>query len=235
MAILIPLMVVTATMTLSSDTQPVKVYIKNPKGTRYFGGAGLDGVYIQPTLSALRQAGIENVSVELDNTATKYFPDPIELGGTFIDAFQAGLILDSEDDGEWPVTVGMNAGKQFNLIGYSYGSLLAAQTANFYAKKGVKIDNLVLIASPIGSRFLADLVTNNNIKKVIILNLDKYGDQIYAGMPRLELIDSDVILKLKDDMAAGKGQGHFYFAHKVPDLNARLKWLADWLYSKGLR
>lgn len=221
---------VTATMTLSSDTQPVKVYIKTPKGTRYFGGAGLDGVYIQPTLNALRQAGIENVSVELDNTATKSF---LGAYGTFIDAFRAGLILNSEYDGEWPVTVGMNTGKQFNLIGYSYGSLLAAQTANFYAKKGVKIDHLVLIASPISSIFLADLVTNNNIKKVIILNLDKYGDQIYAGMPRLELIASTT--KLDDDMAAGKGQGHFYFAHKVPDLNARLKWLADWLYSKGLR
>jgi hypothetical protein len=226
---------VTATMTSSSDTRPVQVYvyIKNPKGTRYFGGAGLDGAYIQPTLSALRQAGIENVSVELDNTATRLFPSFAKLGGTFVDAFQAGLILDSEDDGEWPVTVGMNAGKQFNLIGYSYGSLLAAQTANFYAKKGVKIDHLVLIASPISSLFLADLVTNNNIKKVIILNLDKYGDQIYAGMPRLELIASTT--KLGDDMAGGKGQGHFYFAHKVPDLNARLKWLADWLYSKGLR
>jgi hypothetical protein len=227
--------VFTATMTLTSDTQPVKVHIKSPKGTRYFGGAGLDGVYIEPTLNALRQAGIENVSVELDNTATKYFPKKIEDGGTIIDAFRAGLTLASEDGGQWPVTVGMYKGKQFNLIGYSYGSLLAAQTANFYAKKGVKIDHLVLIGSPIESVFLADLITNNNIKNVIILNLDKYGDEIYAGMPRLELMNPYLIKKLGEDMMAGKGQGHFYFGHNVPDLSVRLKWLANWLYSKGLR
>lgn len=57
------------------------------------------------------------------------------------------------------------AQEQFNLIGNSYGSLLAAQTANFYAKQGYIVHNLVLIGSPIDADFLKNLRGKTHIKK----------------------------------------------------------------------
>ena len=223
----------TAAMTLRSDTKPVTVYVKSPKGTLYWGGAGLDGVYIQPTLEALRNAGIKNVSVGLTNTATKILPERLIRAGTLIDAVRAGLTIRYEDNSEWTISSGMSGGEQFNLIGYSYGSLLAAQTANFYAKNGIIVNNLVLIASPIDGNFLQSLRCIKNIKKVTILNIK--GDDIYAGISQIDLMKPLVIKKLGEDMGAYSGQGHFYFAHPVPDLPIRLKHLAEQIASTGVR
>jgi pimeloyl-ACP methyl ester carboxylesterase len=63
------------------------------------------------------------------------------------------------------------AAEQFNLVGYSYGSLIAAQTAHVYASNGHIIDHLVLIASPIDNDFLHELKCNKNIRRVIIIDL----------------------------------------------------------------
>lgn len=230
---LIPIVVATATMTLRSDTRPVTVYVKKPRGTLYWGGAGLDGAYIQPTLDALSNAGIKNISVGLTNTATRNVPKQIVLAGTLVDAIRAGLTIRFEDNSEWTINAGMSSGEQFNLIGYSYGSLLAAQAANFYAKTGVVINNLILIASPIDADFLTHLKNTQNIKKVTVLNIK--GDDIYAGITQLELINPSVLKKLGDDMLAYKGQGHFYFAHPVPDLPLRLKYLAEQIAATGVK
>ena len=223
---------ITAAMTLKSDIKPVQAYVKTPKGTLYWGGAGLNGFYINPTLNALRRAGISNVSVGLTNTATQ------DMGGhgMIVDAIRAGLAIRYEDNGDWLIKSGMSAtGGDFNMIGYSYGSLLAAQTANFYAKQGVKINNLVLIASPIDASFLDKLKSNKNIEKLLILDLTNRGDEIHAGMQQLELLNPYFLKKLGDDMAAGKGQGHFYCGHPVPDLPQRLEILANWLVKQGLK
>src|SRR5690606_14772314 len=45
----------------------------------------------------------------------------------------------------------LKEGEQFNLAGYSYGSVLQAQIALKLAKSGQVIDNLILIGSPISS------------------------------------------------------------------------------------
>jgi pimeloyl-ACP methyl ester carboxylesterase len=60
-------------------------------------------------------------------------------------------------------------GEQLNLAGYSYGSVLQAQVALRLADKGIKVDNLILIGSPISdkSELYHALVTNANISKVI--------------------------------------------------------------------
>ena len=133
---------------------------------------------------------------------------------------RAGLTIRYEDNREWTISSGMSNGEQFNLIGYSYGSLLAAQTANFYAKNGVTVNNLVLIASPIDGDFLKSLRNAKNINKVTVLNIK--GDDIYAGITQIELMNPLVVKKLGEDMQAFKGQGHFYYAHPVPDLPIRL-------------
>jgi Thioesterase domain len=226
----LPIVVVVAALTLKSDTKPVSVFVKKPRGTLYWGGAGLDGPYIKPQLKAFTDAGISHVSVGLTNSASNSLGDI----GTLVDAIRSGLVIRFEDDSEWTITKGMDTSSgQFNLIGYSYGSLLAAQTANFYAKNGHVVDHLVLIGSPIDAKFLAVLKSRKNIKKVIVIDLKSVGDPLYAGMTHLELLSAT--LQLGADMSANKGQGHFYYAHVVSDSKTRWKELAQRLYGEGLQ
>lgn len=213
------------------DAQKHPTEITAPHGTFYWGGAGLDGAYLEPQLAALRGAGIGVVNVGRLNTATHFFGATV---GTMIDAVRAGLIIRNEDYDDWIISGTAATGKgQFNLIGYSYGSLLAAQTANYYGHQGVKIDHLVLIASPISQAFLTRLQHHPKIGKVIVINLTDKGDPIYAGIAQGELIKA--ALTLDKQMRAGKGEGHFYYAHVVPESKRRWLELAQRLYRAGLR
>ncbi|MGQ5522932.1 alpha/beta hydrolase [Chitinimonas sp. PSY-7] len=226
-----PLIRIPSTLTPKSDTAPVKVYVKKPRGTLYWGGAGLDGAYVQPQLQAFRSAGIQHVWVGLTNSATRLLGT---TPGTLVDAARAGTLVRYQDDGDWTINGGMTEpAPQFNLVGYSYGSLLAAQTANFYSKKGHIVDHLVLVGSPIDAGFLAALKANKNIKKVVVINLLQHGDPIYAGMTQVELLSGAPTLGLQ--MNANKGEGHFYYAHTVADSPRRWAELAQRLAAEGLR
>lgn len=228
---LAPVVVATAALTLTSDTQPVAVYVKKPRGTLYWGGAGLDGPYIQPQLQAFGAAGLKHVYVGLTNTATKHLPG---FTGTLVDALRSGVSIRYEDDSQWTIANSMSEpAQQFNLIGYSYGSLLAAQTANFYAKQGHVVDHLVLIGSPIDAAFLAKLRSAKNIRKVVVIDLRHVGDPIYAGITQAQLVAA--ASKLGSTMSAGRGEGHFYYAHVVEDSPRRWKELAQRLIAEGLR
>ena len=228
--LLVPVTVALATLTLKSDTKPVTVYGKKPRGTLYWGGAGLDGAYVSPQVQAFVAVGINHVSVGLNNTATK----SIGEAGMFIDALRAGLTIRYEDAGEWTITKGMdNPSEQFNLIGYSYGSLLAAQTANFYAKQGHVVDHLVLVGCPIDSDFLSTLRARKNIKRVVVVDLKDKGDPIYAGITQWELTKASTTLA--EQMRAQRGDGHFYYAHVVADSHTRWAALAKHLHAQGLR
>jgi Alpha/beta hydrolase len=230
-AVIAPVVVAVATLTLKSDTKPLTVYVKKPRGTLYWGGAGLDGPYIQPQLQALASAGIRFVSVGLSNTASKSLPKP---AGTLVDAIRSGLVIRYEDNDEWTIATGMNdPSEQFNLVGYSYGSLLAAQTANFYAKQGHVVDHLVLIGSPIDADFLATLRARKSIRKVVVIDLKQAGDELFAGMTQAQLLAA--VPQLGRDMAAQKGEGHFYYANVVADSPRRWRELAQRLYAEGLR
>ncbi|MCF6338211.1 MAG: alpha/beta fold hydrolase [Gammaproteobacteria bacterium] len=124
-----------------------------------------------------------------------------------------------------------NSHTQFNLIGYSYGSLIAAQLAIKYATKGSKIDYLVLIGSPISREFLTRLHNVANIQKIIVMDLDRQGDPIYAGISKLELAAN--LLNIYDQMQ--NATGHFYYAKEGSIGNKRRKLLADHLHQAGLR
>jgi pimeloyl-ACP methyl ester carboxylesterase len=84
--------------------------------------------------------------------------------------------------------------EQTNYIGYSYGSLLAAHTALYWANQGRVIDNVALIGSPIDGAFLTALRSHANIRNVLIYDLTLYGDPIRAGMSLLELTASAPLL-----------------------------------------
>ncbi|WP_293935433.1 hypothetical protein [Iodobacter sp.] len=227
---LVPVIIITATLTLKSDTAPVKVKVNKPRGTLYWGGAGLDGDYVKPQIAAFIKAGITHCFVGKANSAS------VELGkaGTLVDALRAGInIRYADDTGEWTLSGMDKPAEQFNLIGYSYGSLLAAQTANYYANNGNVIDHLVLIASPIDLDFLNSLKSNKNIKKVIVIDLKQYGDPIYAGISQFDLIS--IAKTLGEQMGRGNGEGHFYYAHVVADSPQRWESLAKRIYSEGVR
>jgi pimeloyl-ACP methyl ester carboxylesterase len=226
---LAPIITVVAALTLKSDTAPVKVKVNRPRGTVYWGGAGLDGPYLAPQIAAFASAGIAHCYAGKTNTATRTIGAP----GMFIDAMRAGVAIRYQDSGEWTLA-GMDLpADQFNLVGYSYGSLLAAQTANSYARSGHIVNHLVLIGSPIDSNFLAVLKGNALIKKVIVIDLKQYGDPIYAGIPQLEL--AQAATTLGEQMLRNKGEGHFYYAHVIADSARRWKELAGRLYAEGLR
>ncbi|SOZ33778.1 conserved hypothetical protein [Cupriavidus taiwanensis] len=229
-----PVTTVNVQLTPIEDRNPVKIYLLRPRGTLYWGGAGLDGPYVQPQLGAFRKAGMAYCFAGLTNSATADIPEALKPAGTILDAIRSGMSIRYRDDGEWTITSGMAAeAPQFNLIGYSYGSLLAAQTAWSYARAGHVIDHLVLIGSPIDKDFLTDLQQHKSIRKVVIVDLTRFGDPIYAGMPWADLVGCAPLLARQ--MVAGRGEGHFYYAHVVGDSQQRWATLAQRLASEGLR
>lgn len=228
--LLVPAAMAAATLTLKRDTQAATVYVRKPRGTLYWGGAGLDGPYVQPQLAAFREAGIAHVNAGLTNTATRLLGPK----GSLIDAARAGTLIRYRDDSEWVITSGMtDAGPQFNLIGYSYGSLLAAQTAHWYARQAHVVDHVVLIASPIDADFLNELLKHKCIRKVIVVDLTEFGDPIHAGISQFELMKAAPELQAQKDRK--QGEGHFYYAHLVRESNLRWATLSKRLFIEGLR
>lgn len=220
--------VVTAALTLKSDSGPVKIQINKPRGSVYWGGAGLNGPYINDQVKAFQDAGIQHIWVGKRSN------------GDIFDALRSGTDLryeGSSEDGDWLIA-GMEKvqSEQFNLIGYSYGSLMAAQTANVYANHGHIIDHLVLIASPVSSGFLDDLRANKNIKKVIVIDLKQYNDEIYAGMPQWRLSLALFTLKKQDEESGStRGIGHFYYRPNSEEGRQRRRQLAAYLKQQGLK
>lgn len=221
--------VTTAILTLKSDTTPVKIKVNKPRGTVYWGGAGLDGPYIADQLSALQEAGLKYV---YGGTRTYSMP---------VDAIRSGFSVryrGSPVDEDWAIK-GMedNPSTQFNMIGYSYGSLLAAQTAHFYAHNGHIVDNVVLVGSPIDEDFLRDLKKQKNIKNVVLRDLKEFGDPLFAGMSQLRLVVSGITLarQMQKTQQTGEGFGHFYYASATEGGARRRRDLARFIYRQGLR
>jgi pimeloyl-ACP methyl ester carboxylesterase len=201
-----------------------------PHGTVFWGGSGLDGDYVERLRQALVAAGIRHVSTGQVDSASWNFGS----AGMFVDALRAGTSLRSEDDGDWRMAEPPSAPQgQFNLIGYSYGSLLAAQTANHYAKRGFVVDHLVLVGSPIDAGFLATLRARPQIRRVIVVDLTDKGDPIYAGIAQKQLSQAAPLLARQ--MLAARGEGHFYYAHSGPEAPERWAALARELVAQGLR
>jgi RHS repeat-associated protein len=207
---------------------------KRLSGTYFFGGAGMDGGYIPSMLKAMKNVGISEPRA-ID--PSKY------SGGTLMDAtlgvgllrhdLSATLKRDYEVTGTYKSLLeNQGSGRgQLNLVGYSYGSEVAAQEASVLTRNGVQIDHLVLIGSPISNSFLASLQNNPLIRDVIVLNLSAKGDPLYAGIPYWEIALSAP--KLVYQMT--QGSGHFYYAPSNAQGDANRNQLAKDLYDKGLR
>lgn len=203
------------------------------QGTYFFGGAGMAGDYLAHMLQALTATGIGNCALG-NRHRWEIAADWGEAPRRIVDAAIGVELLRR---GEAPgVPMGIEdygtSGVQFNLIGYSYGSLVAAQVAIKYARRhaGV-VDHLVLIGCPISASFLTELRGDWRIRSLIVIDLVRYGDPIYAGMTYGELL-----LAVPTLMAQlGAGTGHFFYGEEGEAGNARRRVLANYLYHRGLR
>ncbi|HGP0211170.1 TPA: hypothetical protein ACLEX3_002242 [Pseudomonas aeruginosa] len=120
---------------------------------------------------------------------------------------------------------------QFNLIGYSWGAVIAARSAMFHARNGVRVDHLALIGAPI-NRSLVEAVRNHpKIGKVLIIDLKDKGDPIYAGMTDQEIVEAAATL----GQQMLKGEGHFYYSGSDAEGQKRHRELARRLYGEGIR
>lgn len=120
---------------------------------------------------------------------------------------------------------------QFNIVGYSWGAVIAARSAIYHARAGIKIDHLVLIGAPI-NKSLRDAVSSHpNIGSTTIIDLKDKGDPIYAGISDEELMKASV--ELGKQML--NGGGHFYYSGDNAEGKARRRELAKLLYAKGMR
>lgn len=120
---------------------------------------------------------------------------------------------------------------QLNLIGYSWGAVIAARTALFHARQGVQVDNLVLIGAPINKSLREAASSHPKIIKTHVIDLSAEGDPIYAGMGDKEIVDSAALL----GQQMLNGSGHFYYSADSEIGRQRRRELAKTLYARGLR
>ncbi|PAU60835.1 hypothetical protein BZL42_09690 [Pseudomonas indica] len=216
----------------------------NDSLTVYLGGAGMAGSYIDDQVNNLMRAGIKN-SVA-GRLSEGMFVDAIDGVGRFRERVKTikglGEYGPYAKEATWSLdTIGvyrpLPVYGQFNLIGYSWGSLVAAQMALYYADQGQKVDHLVLVGSPISAEMLAEVRKHPRIKNVIVINLDTQGDKIYAGMPYLELLSTvpDLVTQMGSSQINESGAGHFYYGSSGFEGSLRRQALARSLYAQGLR
>jgi hypothetical protein len=189
-------------------------------GTVFYGGAGLDGPYIEDMVEALEQAGIFEPRAVNPSGKTK---------GIIADAIRSGTTLRDRDNEPPEAYPFYNSKDPHNMIGYSYGSGVAAQDALDHADLGGRVDNIVLIGSPISSELLRELMDHPNIGRVIVVDLTEHGDPIRAGMPAGELYASVPELIAQMQTSVTDGEGHFYYAPSNETGALRGRELADFL------
>lgn len=211
--------------------------------TVYLGGAGMEGDYIASQIEKLLSVGIDGAiagklteGIFVDAAAVMKYRYPVRSisGFTATGPFKISTDWSLQAAG---ISRPLPQNGQFNLIGYSWGSLVAAQTALFYAEKGEVIDNLVLIASPISQEFLSELKGVRGIKRVLVIDLTNKDDRIYAGISEAELIASLPSLseQMMESQLSGSGQGHFFYGVAGEQGEVRRRQLAERLKVEGLK
>jgi hypothetical protein len=204
------------------------------------GGAGDDGPYKVDFVRALQAVGMSNVRMTNPpySLGKELFGETTPLGFIADAAFVTQV---NEDLGRGMYLTVPSAektvttpGEQYNLIGYSYGAAIMAQTALTQAEvKNRVVDNLVLIGAPINQSLVDRLKASPNIKNVIYINLTAKGDPVYPGMSDFALAWHTP--RLYYQMQSGKGLGHFYYSLETAEGTRRREELARQLKEMGLR
>ena len=178
--------------------------------TFYSAGAGHDEDktgYVDQTVKEFNDAGIKTVDINAHEGAksdalfaigqdrmTPYYKQKTvkSIYRNFSEGGPYTVVVPKELDSRISKTINavnenlrknpLKPGQQLNLIGYSTGSVIMAQTALYLAREENKvIDNLVLIGSPIltSSDLYKELQANSNIKNIIIIDIP--GDSVKDG------------------------------------------------------
>jgi RHS repeat-associated protein len=210
-----------------TNNDPVNAIDPAGTDTWFIGGAGVDGTYIVDMQKALEEAGIENVSTATNGNSS--------TGNIITDVASVMMTNDVQpahlDGGNFTIDANLAEDEQLNLVGYSWGSIVAAQRANAAANNGQTIDNLVLIGAPINQDLLDAVQSNENILNVHVINLQAQGDPIFAGMSdfRLAVTSPLLIYQMATD------SGHFHYAPDTAVGASRRRNLAKKLRSLGLK
>lgn len=132
----------------------------------------------------------------------------------------------------------LGEGEQLNLMGYSYGSVVQAHAALALADKGIKVDNLVLVGSPISSdsELYKALLDNPNIGKVIRYDIpddtlsdpDGVGDMLQGGWDGLSTDAPHFDLARPDDSSTSD-------IDEGAEADERIDDLAKYLKDRGLK
>ncbi|KQR67231.1 hypothetical protein ASF92_16100 [Pedobacter sp. Leaf176] len=124
----------------------------------------------------------------------------------------------------------LKEGEQFNLAGYSYGSVLQAQVALKLANSGQVIDNLILIGSPVGdnSDLYKELSGNKNIKN--ILRYDLKGDALSNPQDVYDFLNG-----ARQGAVEGNDAHHFDAARPGKEANKLIDVIVQWLKDKGVK
>ncbi|MDP2176234.1 MAG: RHS repeat-associated core domain-containing protein [Bacteroidota bacterium] len=119
-------------------------------------------------------------------------------------------------------------GEQLNLAGYSYGSVLQAHVALRLADQGIKVNNLILVGSPISdkSELYKALTTNENICKVI--RHDIKGDKLSNPQSEKEFIEGGK----QNSTDTGP---HFDLARPGAEADKKIGELGDKLKTEGVK
>ncbi|MGE4170810.1 MAG: RHS repeat-associated core domain-containing protein [Candidatus Margulisiibacteriota bacterium] len=187
----------------------------------WVGGAGnkanTDG-YSIPIVQKMNEAGI--------NAKYVYTPrddgSPAQLGR----AIRSGLNVGQERAVNTIKSSYDRSDGQFNIVGYSMGSVDGAYAAIQLAKEGKTVDNLVLIGSPISNdgKLMQQLMDQPNI-----LNITRYDIKGDFLAPAIDWSNGTSYLS-----NGGKldNSPHFYFTdNKV----GQQDWLSKDLYNNGIR
>lgn len=202
------------------------------KGTYFFGGSGMEGAYIDGMVSALIEVGITQ-AFKADRARWSH---DLLSADMLVDATWGVMShrhgLGSRAEGKDWDAFGTQ-GPQFNLIGYSYGSLVAARLAT---SLGSKIDHLVLIASPITQQELGELFNNPWIGQVHLIDLGNLGDHIHDGMANADLAAlGSPLNSIRFVLSLIRQDGHFWYTAAGSEGQERRRALARQLYELGLR
>jgi hypothetical protein len=217
---------------------PSRYFVKTEKlpplkGTYFFGGAGFNGDYISDMVAALKEAGISSARAgHTKESVGRQITGNANIA-SLADAVAVPVL--NSDMGTYLIITADEfnlGGPQFNLIGYSYGTLVAAHKAISYSDlyNGV-VDHLVLIGAPMQKSLLERAYKAKNIKKIIVVDLKDKGDPVHAGMSNWDIVKAAPTLSGQQS----SNTGHFWYAPMDAQGSARRRELARYLYSQGLR
>ncbi|HTU65579.1 MAG TPA: RHS repeat-associated core domain-containing protein [Steroidobacteraceae bacterium] len=217
----------------TKDDQNLYAYVGNdptnstdPEGTTtwFWGGAGNDddAEYKADFVEAMDEAGVQDANA-VPEAATS--PGGITADLVLLPNVNNVTAANIVTPGVQPGGVG----QQYNLVGYSYGSVLAAQQALSESDKGVQVDNLVLIGPPINQDLMDAVMSSPNIANVIVQNIA--GDPVHAGMTDGQLAAASPTLAYQMIM----GTGHFTYAGADAGAAQRRRELVSELVKKGVR